>query len=30
MEKKKDPGKWIRFVIDILKVLAGFIAGVNL
>ena len=30
MEKSNKTGKWIRFIIDVLKVLAGFIAGVNL
>lgn len=30
MEKQKETGKWIKLIIDILKVLAGFLAGVNL
>lgn len=30
MEKKEKTGKWIKFIIDVLKVLAGFLAGVNL
>lgn len=30
MEKKEKTGKWIKLIIDVLKVLAGFLAGVNL
>lgn len=30
MERQKNTGKWISFIIDLLKVLAGFLAGSQL
>lgn len=29
MEKKKKPEKWINLLIDLLKVLAGYLVGAN-
>lgn len=29
MENQQKKGKWINLIIDILKVLAGFLAGIN-
>ena len=29
MEKKKKPEKWLNLLIDLLKVLAGYLVGAN-
>ena len=29
MERKQKAGKWISLIIDLLKVLAGYLVGIN-